>query len=283
MSHSVRLLTEEESAQIAEVSIDTIRKYRDCGLLDPIVKDNSTFFQELDIRTLFYAKFKEREQRAEPEPSHRTIDIALASVPPVVPPVTTTTVSLTTPVSEAVNTAELESAAKAEADAAELKAAASQAEVRRQEGAPQTDSGSTAQTMSQPTTQTWGDEPFVIELGSESELRNHSEPIAAPDGGFEQSSGAEKGPISGAKNDLTGSSLPAANELLEINKSLREQIHILRDERDWLRERVEKLESRSEREQMLLMSESENVRKLINSSKKSFWQRALPWLNPDTN
>ena len=60
MAESMRLLSEEESARVAEVTIETIRKYRDCGLLDPVLKDNETFFQELDIRTLFYTKFQNR-------------------------------------------------------------------------------------------------------------------------------------------------------------------------------------------------------------------------------
>jgi len=262
-------LTEEESAQIAEVSIDTIRKYRDCGLLDPIIKDNSTFFQELDIRTLFYAKFKEREQRTD-SANTRTIDIALSPTPPV----TTTTVSLTTPVSEAVDTSQLESAAKAEADS-QIKNGSDAAPPRNQ-------SIELTQPLPERSEEKAQDDPFVIELGSESELRSHSEPIMPPEGGFMRSPETQESPISSRESATqgSGSALPAANELLEINKSLREQIQILRDERDWLRERIEKLESRSEREQMLLLSESENVRKLISSSKKSFWQRALPWLNP---
>ena len=63
-----------------------------------------------------------------------------------------------------------------------------------------------------------------------------------------------------------------------MTKGLREQIQILREERDWLRARVEKLETRSEREQMLLLSESENIRKLIQQTEtRKSWLRALPW------
>lgn len=70
---------------------------------------------------------------------------------------------------------------------------------------------------------------------------------------------------------------PSSLELLEINKSLKEQIQILREERNWLRERIEKLETRSEREQMLLLSESENLRSMIKASKRTFWEKTLPW------
>ncbi len=70
---------------------------------------------------------------------------------------------------------------------------------------------------------------------------------------------------------------PSSLELLEINKSLKEQIQILREDRNWLRERIEKLETRSEREQMLLLSESENLRSMIKVNKRTFWEKALPW------
>ena len=67
-----------------------------------------------------------------------------------------------------------------------------------------------------------------------------------------------------------------------LNSQLAEEVKMLREERDWLRQRLEKLEARSERDQMLLLSESENVRGLVDmhQNRKSFWLRALPWLKP---
>lgn len=76
-----------------------------------------------------------------------------------------------------------------------------------------------------------------------------------------------------------GSSLPVVThyDLITINKRLREEIYELKKERDWLRERLEKVEARSEREQMLLLHESETVRTLLNERpKRPFWT-ALPW------
>ena len=83
-----------------------------------------------------------------------------------------------------------------------------------------------------------------------------------------------------AKNSDNISSTEINSEfLININKGLQEQIEILREERDWLRSRVEKLETRSEREQMLLMAESENIRQLIAQRDKQrlSWLKALPW------
>jgi len=68
-------------------------------------------------------------------------------------------------------------------------------------------------------------------------------------------------------------------ELVEINKSLKEQIEVLRQERDWLRMRVEKMEERSNRDQILLLSQSKNARLLITKPKSSgLWSAlALPF------
>ena len=73
----------------------------------------------------------------------------------------------------------------------------------------------------------------------------------------------------------------ATTELTTINQGLLDKIELLREERDWLRQRVEKLEARADREQMLLLSESETVKRLLDKRdaepKRSFWSRALSW------
>ena len=80
---------------------------------------------------------------------------------------------------------------------------------------------------------------------------------------------------------ITQPGSPGVYELLEANRSLREQIQMLKDEREWLRQRVEKFESRTERDQMLLISENDTVKTLIHQipeKRRSFWSFALPWL-----
>lgn len=73
------------------------------------------------------------------------------------------------------------------------------------------------------------------------------------------------------------------NPLTEINKSLREQIEMLKEERDWLRKRLEDLESRFEREQTLVLSESETIRRLLHqqANKRSIFAGFLPWLKSE--
>jgi hypothetical protein len=72
-----------------------------------------------------------------------------------------------------------------------------------------------------------------------------------------------------------------STELLSIAGNLRDQIEQLRQERDWLRSRIEHLESRSDRDQMLILSQSENVRKLISPTPRKSWLNLLPWYKGD--
>lgn len=59
------------------------------------------------------------------------------------------------------------------------------------------------------------------------------------------------------------------------------EIFELRRERDWLRQRVERFEDKSERDQLLLLTETQMIRKLfvLNQQKKASYLRgALEWL-----
>lgn len=54
----------------------------------------------------------------------------------------------------------------------------------------------------------------------------------------------------------------------------------LRTQRDWLKERIERLEAKAERDQLLLLSETQVIRKLVTyqERKKSTIRTALEWL-----
>jgi hypothetical protein len=58
------------------------------------------------------------------------------------------------------------------------------------------------------------------------------------------------------------------------------EIADLRSQRDWLRSRVERLEEKSERDQILLLSETQTIRKLVSmhEGRKSALQNVLEWL-----
>jgi DNA-binding transcriptional MerR regulator len=59
-----------------------------------------------------------------------------------------------------------------------------------------------------------------------------------------------------------------------------DEIADLRSQRTWLRERIEKLEEKSDRDQILLLSETQTIRQLISyrESRKSVVQTFLEWI-----
>ncbi len=57
-----------------------------------------------------------------------------------------------------------------------------------------------------------------------------------------------------------------------------EQLKEVRKERDWLRERVERLEQKAERDQLLLLAETQTLRQLITHEKRSPVRATLEWL-----
>jgi len=66
-------------------------------------------------------------------------------------------------------------------------------------------------------------------------------------------------------------------ELLSIKDS---EVQDLKDQRDWLQTRVERLEEKSDRDQILLLSETQTIRKLISmqEQRKSGFRQLLEWV-----
>jgi hypothetical protein len=58
------------------------------------------------------------------------------------------------------------------------------------------------------------------------------------------------------------------------------EVHDLRSQRDWLQRRIESLEEKSNRDQILLLSETQTIRKLIalQEQKRSGFRQLLSWL-----
>lgn len=70
-------------------------------------------------------------------------------------------------------------------------------------------------------------------------------------------------------------------DLQERILSMREdEIRDLKSQRDWLHRRLERLEEKSDRDQLLLLSETQTIRKLISlqAPRKSTFRLALEWL-----
>ena len=252
MSLSEKLLSAEESAERAGVSVETIRMFERCGLLEPVTADGKTLYQEIDIRTVFYSRLKQQEQPTS----------ASEPAPPKVPLEPTTNQerfasagatyfdALSSPMPDSLVTISGISVSDLVMTESEPKAALS-AEIADSFGPAPAAGVQSSVAMSA--------------RGKVSEVSDSFGPPAAPEA-------AQPDPM-----------LPTSGQLIEVNVGLREQIQVLREERDWLRSRVENLENRSEREQMLLLSESETIRRLVTAQdpKRSFWQRALPWFGKD--
>lgn len=66
----------------------------------------------------------------------------------------------------------------------------------------------------------------------------------------------------------TTTNLPAVRveDVVLQNQALNSRVKSLEDERDWLRRRVEMLEERSAREQMLMLKEKETLSEIINAT-----------------
>lgn len=312
------LLTAEEAADRAEVSIETLRMFAQCGLLPQTVRDGVQYFTAADIGTLFYTRLKSKMPAAtglsgSGSREATTVDIALsdqekcASAAESAPPASAadplfsepaeTEPALAEPAEEAgqpsagtagavaMSAVEPEPNRRTDDAVPDERAFGSPAEVldrllaiheaARSAGAPTLAGGPSSKPDGSHPQQEKSSVDFIIRPGL-----SESEPFGGSPG--EAEAQKKSPPPSG---DATGSrdsqEMPDPFEMgraiIEVNKGLREQIQILRDERDWLRRRIEQLEARSEREQMLLLSESETIRNLVSRDKRSFWQRALPW------
>lgn len=83
--------------------------------------------------------------------------------------------------------------------------------------------------------------------------------------------------------DLLQSELDKLKHVLDVQEKLLEErereVHQLMGERDWLRKRIERLEEKGERDQILLLSETQALRKLVNAQvdRRSPVRAMLEW------
>jgi len=77
-------------------------------------------------------------------------------------------------------------------------------------------------------------------------------------------------------------------QVLDLQEHLLEErdreVQQMKGERDWLRKRIERMEEKSERDQILLLSETQTLRKLVNAQvgKKTAFRAMLEWLGLST-
>ena len=131
---------------------------------------------------------------------------------------------------------------------------------------PPADLGYRAEVLDTPQSLVWEDEPAH---GRHAEIREMPAGEAAqPD----------------RSNELLKAELVRLRNLMQIQERILdirdEQLRKLEEENRWFKTRIEKLEQKAERDQLLLLSESQTVRRLVmlHESRRSPFRAALEWL-----
>lgn len=255
MAVAFRLFSEQESARYAGVSLDTIRQYERFGLLQSIRKDGEIFYRESDLKSVFSVS----EVNAEQPDAHALFRDSVQS--------NGNSHSHTT----------LGDAARSDAQHSSHVENGFRSQVQHT-------SPSNGRAVDS------RDQPFASQENRSTDEFAHSGAEHRANGShpsFETERSQQSRPISPEIQAIsyTAPNATGVYELLEVNKTLREQIQMLKDERDWLRRRVERSETRSERDQMLVIAENETVKTLMHqlpAKPRSFWSFALPWLKTDS-
>lgn len=248
-----KLLSEEDSAELAGVSIDTIRRFRQFGLLSAASQDGAPQYLEQEITSLFHIDGAPVHVRAQTQQLEGQLSERAEPQLKVIPGGgTVLEFNQQTPTTEPTLENKDDNSPLTERAAS----AGRVGDAAFHPTAPSETSPSLVQTSTTDSERSW----------SSAVPEQHNAQVAFSD-----------------------------RELLEHNRMLQEQINSLKEERDWLRERLEKLETFSQREQMLLLSNSETIRTLLiqrerqqtppeqpqlesSSSVRGLLVRALPWL-----
>lgn len=236
-------LNKIDAAKLAGVSVETLTQYCDFGLLKAEELNGEKFFRHADIATVFHLQSKES-----PTPH----DTAIQNTE------TQNTAANITSVSPTQDHGQ--SAAHSSGIKNSQQRSASRNSVHN-ETTPAIDQSTTPLSSTQSGAPATSQEAGTITVDSVLS----STPSIAPQ------------PAKAAALQPEVSSY----NLMDINSELRERLAELKEERDWLRKRLEKMEMRSERDQMLLLSENDNVRRLLPqgmSTGQRLLSAAFPWL-----
>ncbi len=233
-----KLLSSRDSANLAGVGIDTIKQYRDLGLLRVQLIDGIEYFEEDDIKLVFNSRRREVQKAVVNEPVTSSIvghqmEVGAADESVELP-------TLTSILNKATSACQLE-------------------EVK---------------------------DPKVVRIHAEKVSKSET-PNEIEEQELELPPQAIHGEVETSKKNGQNSSYRDSDdlssiEMLELSRSLKHQLELVLSERDWLRQRVEKLELQLERQQMISMSETETLRMLAKGSEPSPspWSLLLSWVQP---
>lgn len=139
--------------------------------------------------------------------------------------------------------------------------------------------------------ETFGD---VTQFNTPSETETFDEPVGEEPAVTSESYFTEdpqESPIQQPQHESKASEEPRENEeIIRLKGSINlleklldrrdEEIKDLRQQREWLKERIEKLEQKADRDQILLLSETQTIKRLIalQEKKSSTWRGILQWI-----
>lgn len=226
-SHCSRFLTAKEAATCANISEETISKYKDLGLLKAFRVNGQEQFREDEIRLVFNSRFRSTSTTAEDTYKTKTSHPADIN-------------SSTSQVNTEANASFTNQ--KSEDDLPTLNDILS-------EGNSKKDTNTFSYNLKD-------EAPLSSQIDIQSDVLKNKE----------------------NQGDFRGFDIPSI-ELLELTRSLKDQLESVKEERNWLRRRIEKLEASFEREQMITISKTETLRNLVENKTgtRSAWSFLLPW------
>ncbi len=249
------LLTIEECVSLSGVQLETIKQYQELGLLRVLSIQGRDYFEEEDIRLIFNYKPKAKTVVTENKTSVSEDD-ELNELPTLSSILNLDTSNSTSVKEEKVIPFKARANPTLDLETNKIK-----------DPSPVEDK----------TTETIKTPEVAPDIIGESDYNSSDYSNA----NFNNSTFSE---------DKTGLS---SIDILDLTRSLKSQLEIVKSERDWLRTRVEKLELQIERQQAISMSESDTLKSLAllnldqkkkleerNSNRKSPFDFLLSWTKP---
>lgn len=291
-----QLISEKDGSDIAGVSPETLRQYRSIGILQGIERDGEIFYSRDELAAVFFIRPQYTAQGSSPSAQLSAVQIPAGTPAKTVAPANRPDSPDSVPEITMVQPSAPESKPLVTSPIF-FESIPDQAQSNG------SSAGHDAISPSRPHFQDQAAPVSEPPLGAEKpqshvsipEQATQARPIAEPnftlpdDSSDEDRRNDERAQTAGASQywpvQSVASRLPSTidPETSQLARTLRDQIEMLREERDWLRTRLEKLELRYEREQMILLSENDTVRTLISQigKPKRRWWHALPWFKPE--
>lgn len=304
-----QLISEKDGSDIAGVSPETLRQYRSIGILQGIERDGEIFYSRDELAAVFFIR---PQYSAQGSGSAHTDAAQTTSAQPSGAQITAETPAKTAVPAEGqdggLDSTTEKAMTQPSVPAAEPLVTSPviigviSAQTQTNGFSAQHEAVSAHQTVFQDQTAEATAAPGAEDIQSQFSTPEYSakaRPLAESsvtpsgdskiDNSYEDRRNDERAQTAGASQywpvQTVASRLPSAidPETSQLTRTLRDQIEMLREERDWLRTRLEKLELRYEREQMILLSENDTVRTLISQigKPKRRWWHALPWFKQE--